>query len=46
MTKEIFNPNPDLAANAAIGSMDAYWALQNKAIADYEGFWKGFADER
>ncbi len=46
MTKEIFNPNPDLAANAAIGSMDAYWALQNKAIADYEGFWKGFADEK
>ena len=46
MSKEIFNPNPEFSANAAIPSMDAYWELQNKAIEDYEGFWKGFADEK
>jgi acetyl-CoA synthetase len=26
--------------------MEAYWELQNRAISDYEGFWKGFADEK
>ena len=46
MNKEIFNPNPDYAKDAAINSMDAYWSLQNKAIEDYEGFWKDFADEK
>lgn len=46
MSKEIFNPNPSFAKDAAIGSMDAYWKLQNKAIEDYEGFWKGFADKK
>jgi len=45
-TKEIFNPNAEFAKNAAVNSMDAYWKLQNKAIEDYEGFWKGFADEK
>jgi len=44
--KEIFNPNPEFAKNAAIPSMDAYWELQNRAIEDYEGFWKDFADEK
>ncbi len=44
--KQIFNPNPEFAKNAAIPSMDAYWELQNRAIEDYEGFWKGFADEK
>jgi acetyl-CoA synthetase len=46
MTKETFNPNPELAANAAIKNMDEYWALQNKALEDYEGFWKEYADEK
>ena len=46
MPKQIFDPNPEFAANAAINSMDAYWKLQNKAIEDYEGFWKEFADEK
>jgi len=46
MTKQTFNPNPDFAKDAAINSMDAYWELQNKAITDYEGFWKTFADEK
>lgn len=46
MSKQIFNPNPEFAKDAAIPSMDAYWELQNKAIEDYEGFWKGFADEK
>ncbi len=44
--KTIYQPNPEFAENAAIKSMDAYWALQNKAIEDYEGFWKTFADEK
>jgi len=44
--KQIFNPNPEFAKNAAIPSMDAYWELQNRAIEDYEGFWKSFADEK
>jgi len=46
MSKQIFNPNQEFAKNAAIPSMDAYWELQNKAIEDYEGFWKSFADEK
>jgi len=46
MTKEIFNPNLEFAKNASIPSMEAYWKLQNKAIEDYEGFWKEFADEK
>ena len=46
MRKQIFNPNPEFAKNAAIPSMEAYWELQNRALEDYEGFWKGFADEK
>jgi len=46
MTEQIFNPNPEYAKDASIPSMDAYWELQNKAIEDYEGFWKDFADEK
>ena len=44
--KQVFNPNPEFAKNAAIPSMEVYWELQNRAIEDYEGFWKGFADEK
>jgi len=46
MIKETFNPNPEFAANAAIKNMDEYWSLQNKALEDYEGFWKEYADEK
>ncbi|HIO95839.1 MAG TPA: acetate--CoA ligase [Campylobacterales bacterium] len=46
MKKQIFNPNPEFAKDARVGSMDAYWELQNRAIEDYEGFWKDFADEK
>ena len=46
MSKKIFNPNPEFSKDAAIPSMEAYWELQNKAIKDYDGFWKGFADEK
>lgn len=46
MSTQIFNPNPEFAKDAVIPSMDAYWKLQNKAISDYDGFWKGFADEK
>ncbi|UFH58235.1 acetate--CoA ligase [Sulfurovum mangrovi] len=44
--REIYQPNPEFAENAAIRSMDEYWELQNKAKADYEGFWKAYADEK
>ena len=46
MSEQIFNPNPEFQKDAAINSMEAYWELQNRAISDYEGFWKGFADEK
>jgi len=32
MSKKIFNPNPEFAKNARIGSMEEYQALQNKAM--------------
>ncbi len=43
---KIYYPNPEFAKDAAIPSMEAYWELQNRAIEDYEGFWKDFADEK
>ena len=46
MSEQIFNPNPEFAKDAAVNSMEAYWKLQNRAISDYEGFWKDFADEK
>jgi len=46
MTKQIFNPNPEFAKDAAINSMDAYWKLQNRAMEDYEGFWGDYAKEK
>jgi len=46
MSEQIFNPNPEFAKDAKINSMEAYWELQNRAIEDYDGFWKGFADEK
>ena len=44
--KQIFQPNYEFAKNARIGSMDAYNALQKKAINDYEGFWGDAAKEK
>ncbi len=44
--KILHQPNPKFAKDAAIPSMDAYWELQNRALSDYEGFWKSFADEK
>ena len=44
--KSLYQPNPEFAANARIKNMDMYWKLQNKAIEDYEGFWKECADEK
>ncbi|SFV56387.1 Acetyl-coenzyme A synthetase [hydrothermal vent metagenome] len=46
MKKEIFNPNPEFVKDALIGSMDAYWELQNRAKDDYEGFWREYADSK
>jgi len=37
--QRLFPPPADLAARAAIGSMDAYRALCERAEADPEGFW-------
>ncbi len=46
MSEQIFNPNPEFAKDAKINSMEQYWSLQNRAIEDYEGFWRDFADEK
>ena len=46
MSKEIYYPNPEFSAQARIKSMDEYWELQNKAKADYEGFWEAYAKEK
>ncbi|WP_188108717.1 acetate--CoA ligase [Sulfurovum sp. bin170] len=46
MKKEIFPPNPKYTEDALIGSMDAYWELQNRAKDDYEGFWREYADSK
>jgi len=46
MSKQIFQPNEAFAADARIGSMDEYHALQNRAVEDYEGFWGDAAKEK
>ena len=44
--KQIFQPNPEFAADARVKNMDEYNALQNKALNDYEGFWGDAAKEK
>ncbi len=44
--KQIFQPNPEFAKEARIGSMEAYNALQKRALEDYEGFWGDAAREK
>jgi len=44
--KKIYQPNPVFAKDAVIPSMEMYQKLQNKAMEDYEGFWKSYADEK
>lgn len=46
MNKQIFNPNPNFAKNARVGSMKEYNVLMNEAKEDYEGFWAKRADEK
>ena len=41
----VFEPNPELAAQARVSGMDAYRALCAEAEADYEGFWARRARE-
>jgi len=41
-----FFPSKELSQQANIKSMDEYWALQNRAINDYEGFWDSYAKEK
>ncbi|MFC2073811.1 acetate--CoA ligase [Campylobacterota bacterium] len=41
-----FFPSESLSKQANIKSMDEYWALQNHAIEDYEGFWDSYAKEK
>ena len=38
MSKQIFTPNPEFAKDALVPSMDAYYALRDKANNDYDGF--------
>jgi acetyl-CoA synthetase len=44
--KQIFQPNPEFAANARVKNMDDYNALVDKAKNNYEGFWGDFAKEK
>ena len=44
--KQIFQPNPEFAANARVKNMDEYNALVDKAKNNYEGFWGDFAKEK
>lgn len=44
--RHVYQPNPEFAKNARIGSMEEYNALQNKAIENYEGFWGDYAKEK
>ena len=46
MSKQIFQPNEAFAADARIGSMEEYHALQKRAVEDYEGFWGDYAKEK
>ena len=46
MSIKLYNPNPELAKEAAIGSMEEYNALVKKAEENYEGFWGDFAKEK
>ena len=46
MIDEIYYPNPEIAKDARIKSMDEYWELQNSAKADYEGFWDKYGKEK
>jgi acetyl-CoA synthetase len=41
----VFEPNPELAAQARVSGMEAYHALCAEAEADYEGFWARRARE-
>lgn len=41
----VFQPNPEFAAHARIGSLDTYNALVAEAQNDYEGFWARQARE-
>jgi acetyl-CoA synthetase len=41
-----FFPSEELSEQANIKSMDEYWALQNRAVEDYEGFWDTYAKDK
>jgi len=41
----VFEPNPELVAQARVSGMEAYHALCAEAEADYEGFWARRARE-
>ena len=44
--ENLFQPNPEFAKNARIGSMQAYEAMMKETLEDYEGFWKKQADAK
>ncbi|HIP61033.1 MAG TPA: acetyl-coenzyme A synthetase, partial [Sulfurovum sp.] len=46
MLEKIYQPSPELTANAAIRGMGEYWELQSRAKADYSAFWEGFANRK
>jgi len=44
--KPIFQPNREFAKEARVKNMCEYYALQNEAMEDYEGFWSRYAKEK
>ncbi|MEA3490756.1 MAG: acetate--CoA ligase [Campylobacterota bacterium] len=46
MLEELYQPHQEISKNAAIKSMDEYYAMTAKANNDYEGFWAEYANEK
>jgi len=43
---DLYYPNQEFAKSANVKSLEQYYALQNRAKEDYEGFWKEYADSK
>jgi len=46
MQEKLYYPNEEFAKKANIKSAEEYLALMQRAVDDYEGYWKSFADEK
>ncbi len=43
---KLYYPNEELARKANVKSLEEYYELVKKSQEDYEGYWKGFADQK